>query len=667
MAKDEVILFKNSSNPVYPESVHLGNAQQIISAVCDFDGDDVLLISTTPGSRKYTNRKDIIGSVPASVWGRNVSFTKGGTSPSLPQRTFNQNDWFEISDLDEVKLAENTQNLALGTFVMGNANWDGSLWKNNSTPDRTRIVEIDGSLDAGDKDLEVYDLIINNGGSLEFRDDSDGENHTLSIHRNLNIHSNASLQIGDTESLILKDANAIISGSITKLEKSVTRSHVNDMTYWSSPVEDEQIEGVFDKVDPNRIFYYDQSKYVSDETYWDVWVNQFSGLMIPGKGYAAEGETQTTGIHEVKFQGKPNHGIIRVQDIVFNNDSGNNEDLDNDFNLLGNPYPAAIDIELFLDRNTQINGVIDGTLYLWTHASEHQNGFFSQNDYVTYNYVGAAGIDNNIVVNGNIGSAQGFFVRALRSEDVVFEPDMMLENANDQFFKRANKKTTDEKDRIWVNLKDSGDNYKQILIGFDERASDGFDIGFDALYLKGSQAIDFYSVLDDERLTIQGLGSLTHEKSVKIGFETQAEDVDITLEIGKVQGSLRDKEVFLMDHKSGKIHDLSTSSYSFSVQETGVYNDRFSLLFNSSLLSLEDPEEFDPLKVYLRSGLLIVDGNKLIRELKIYDSLGRLLEQKEPSSDYYELNLEHLTTGGLYIVELIDNEGASYTKKLVFY
>ena len=59
MAQDEVLLFKNSSSPALPQGQFIGTATQIESDICDFDGDDVLQITTTPGSRKYINRKDI--------------------------------------------------------------------------------------------------------------------------------------------------------------------------------------------------------------------------------------------------------------------------------------------------------------------------------------------------------------------------------------------------------------------------------------------------------------------------------------------------------------------------------------------------------------------------------------------------------------------------------
>ncbi len=135
--------------------------------------------------------------------------------------------------------------------------------------------------------------------------------------------------------------------------------------------------------------------------------------MIVGKGYAAEGPAGETGFHEISFDGPPNFGTIEISDIVFNNDEGNNEDSDNDYNLIGNPYPAAIDIEAFLKTNTETNKVIDGTVYLWTHATPLADGTYG-NDYITYNYVGATGTDENTEVSANIGSGQGFFVRAIK-------------------------------------------------------------------------------------------------------------------------------------------------------------------------------------------------------------------------------------------------------------
>ena len=42
------------------------------------------------------------------------------------------------------------------------------------------------------------------------------------------------------------------------------------------------------------------------------------------------------------------------------------------------------------------------------------------------------------------------------------------------------------------------------------------DSGYDALYLRGNQPIAFYSVLDNKKLAIQGLGTFNDQKIVNL-------------------------------------------------------------------------------------------------------------------------------------------------------
>ncbi len=187
---------------------------------------------------------------------------RGGNSLELPERDFDPNNWIELDSLQEVSLADKNKNIALGTHVTGSAILNGASWDNDSPPDRTSNTQINGNYLGGEEDFAAYDLNINDGGSLKFEDNTAGNNNNLIVHRNLTIDPNGSLIIGDTESLIIKNSEALVTGNIEKIEKSADRNHVNDITYWSSPVKDEQIENVFDKVNPERIFYYDQSKYI---------------------------------------------------------------------------------------------------------------------------------------------------------------------------------------------------------------------------------------------------------------------------------------------------------------------------------------------------------------------------------------------------------------------
>lgn len=664
MEAGEVLLFKNRTTPEFPQNNHLGNAEQIQSDVCNFDGDDMVLITTTPGTRKYNNRKDILGSVPAINWGANKVLVRGGNSNELPERDFIQGNWLEMDSLDEVNNAVQQQNLALGTHQTGPTRWNGASWT-ALDPDRTRIAIIENDFSGGSTDLRAYDLTVNDGATLQFEDNVEGQNHNVVIYHDLEVQSGGNFVIGDTESLILKDENPEVQGNIQKIENSVYRNHKNDITYWSSPVSNELVENVFTTVDPSRIFYYDQSGFDINEPYFDVWINQPSGPMQVGKGYASEGPQGETGVHQLNFYGVPNAGDIEVTDLIFDNDQGNNEDLNNDFNLIGNPYPSAIDMESFLETNVMENEVIDGTVYFWTHATPLSGGQYAPSDYATYNFMGGVSSVENLEVRKNIGSGQGFFVRTTDAGNILFSPDMILEGSNDQFFKQVkNSKEVLKRDRAWISLRASDGSYKQILIGFDERATEGIDSGFDAIYLKGNQPVDFYSLVDDNMLSIQGLGESGKESRLRLGFDTAVEGLELKIEISRLEGSLKDREVLLLDHDLGTIHDLKNSPYAFTNMGKGAFKDRFELIFNRTLLAV-DALENKVVKVFTRDSHLFVESPVSIEQVSIYDILGRKIMFVEPRSYNFDIGLNRINIGEIMVVELIDENGRRTLKKTI--
>ncbi|MCA0933333.1 PhoX family protein [Lutimonas saemankumensis] len=659
METNEVLLFKNEGALV-PEITHLGVDDPIVSAVCDFDGDDLIFISSTPGNLNYNNRRDLLGTMaPNSKWGQNKVFIRGGNSNEFPEEDFDINNWIELDSLTEVSLADKNKNIALGTHVKGSTAWNGESW-DNLEPDRSRNVEINGSLSLGGTgDFHAYDLNISEDAIFHFEDNTDESNSNVIVYGDLKIATKGSLIIGDTESLILKKNLANVTGEIEKVEKSALRNSSEAITYWSSPVNGARIEDVFKGVDKNRIFYFDQTKHLENDpdskTYWDVWVNLSSGPMEIGKGYAAEGKEGSDQIHEVVFKGKPNYGEIETRVLDFHSDTIGQ----NDFNLIGNPYPSAIDIELFLDKNRD---VIDGAAYFWNHSTDLVNGAYNQNDYLTYNLSGS--IPDG--VGKNIGSGQGFFVRSLKSDKAVFDPSMIIHSANSQFFKRTGKNGTQEKNRFWLNLKSSDNSFKQILISFSEKATDELDAGYDAFYLSGNQTIDFYSVLDNNKLAIQGLAPFNEEKVIKIGFDSEIEDQEMKIEIDHRQGLFRDRQIFLFDNENSTIHDLTVSPYYFNYEGTGTYMHRFSIVFNRAILSLDDEIE-EEIKIYIQNEHLIVEANDPIDQIKIYDTLGRLLIKRFPKSSYSKFRLDPVKFGGVFIVELSGYGGKSTARKMIKY
>ncbi len=626
------------------------------------EGNDIVVISKSKGRNCFSDRVDLIGS-QGVFWGKIKSFTKGGCASEITHLNFELNDWIEIA-VAKVDAADNRQNIALGTYNLGSILWNGSTWSDSALPDLSRIAVIDGIYTAGVGNIESCDLIINS--DLNF--DSKTTNSVI-VYRDLTI--NGTFTIGDQESLVMYDDNAVISGNIIKKESSTYRNNAYDFTYWSSPILNASIGSVFAGVSSSRIFLYDQSQTnTSDplhQDFWNTWVLA-SGNMDMGKGYAAEGITGTTGIHNISFTGKPNNGVLIVDMFAWSDSNP-----DNDFNLIGNPYPSSIDIELFFDENIVI---IDPTIYLWTHntpISNGNSGDFAFDDYVTYNYTGGTGTGAGPVPDKNIGSSQGFFIRATNSGSVVFNNSMRLENANDQFFKsnNINKKKEEvvvkQKDRLWLNLKTDQGGFNQLLIGFMEKATSKVDKGYDALKFKSSNVISFYSIIENEKFAIQGLEPFSTDKTVALGIDTKVAPRNFSISIFKKEGILKEIDIYLVDNLLNTTHNLSHSDYQFYQIEEGEFIDRFVLQFDNSVLKVDHFIGQNEFEIINSENGFIVSSNYTVEKITMYDILGRELIKAKPKEQYFFIQNKNIKKGSLIIIQVELENGALISKKIIKY
>jgi hypothetical protein len=543
--------------------------------------------------------------------------------------------------------------------------WDGT-WS-NGLPDTTMDAVINAEYDGLNGNLEVRDLTINS--SLNFDNNTI---NTVVVSGDLTINEPADFTIGDKESLVMSKDDAVIIGEIIKKENSAIRNNTHDITYWSSPVTEETIESVFFDVSPGRIFYYDQSKSLAsdpdddpDGTYWDVWQTA-TGIMYPAYGYAAEGKTGETGTDRRVFKGQPNNGNI-YYDL-----KGNfaDSDPDNDFNLIGNPYPSAINISDFFDVNQE---VIDETVYLWTHAtpiSNDDSGDFSTSDYATYNREGGTrSSDDGVVPRDTLGSGQGFFVRATTSGQLEFNNSMRRASQNSLFFKNdnVNNKIKDGykvENRIWLNLMTRQGGFNQILIGFNDNATEGVDKGYDAFKLDSGNPISLYSLINNEKYVIQSLDQFNDEKTIRLGFDTRVSPRIFTVKIDNIEGLIRDKDIYLTDHYLNVVYDLKSSDYQFAQAISGKFPNRFSLKISSSQLSIDEVKA-DNFTISNTSSGFDIKSTSLVTEIKLYDILGRLVLQNNPDKQNFSLNADHLKPGTLLIVRLTFDNNYNLSKKII--
>lgn len=634
----------------------------------DFDlkGNDVVLISTRKDKNCFENRVDIIGT-QEERWGEALSFSKGACASEAAHREFDRNNWIQLS-LNEVDVSFPEQNIHKGIYQEGPVVWDGINWTVNNLPDRTRTVIIDGQYTTDRGDIEACDLIVND--ELNFRGAVLGSTETSSVivYGDLEINEQSGIfKLGDKMALVMYDDDANITGEIVKYERSTQLNNQYDFTYWSSSVTAASVGDVFSGVRPGRVYYFDQSRTTASDpdndpegTYWNVWVPA-SGTMKPGRGYASEASSDSGSRHLVSFQGQPNNGLIREQ-VHFNNDN----DPENDWNLIGNPYPSAIDIEKFFDANSN---TIDPAVYLWTHATplSAETGDYSPNDYATYNYTGGTGVGNGPIPQKNIGSGQGFVVRAIKLGEVDFFNAMRLKNENDQFFKNAKSKKVDQensKDRIWLNLTTNQGGFNQLLIGFMEGATDGFDNGYDAVKLEGSNKISFYSVLEKEKLAIQGLGPFAKDKEVSLGFETRVSDRTLTIGIDSMEGELLDADIILYDNKLDITHNLGKSDYTFDQFTEVIDDNRFTLKFQTAQVVEEaDIPGEGQFQFQDHGDRFRISATKKIKTMHLYDIQGRLIRRQHPDQNSFEFTESYFKSGEIIILQIINEDQSKVTKK----
>ena len=550
-------------------------------------------------------------------------------------------------------------NIALGTQNIGGVVWDNSAWV-NGIADRTRNVVISSPYSANDGTFEAYSLTIN--AELNFNQDTE---ESVVVYGDLTI--NSSFIIGDKESLIIYNDNSIITGDISKFEKSTPLVDIHDNTYWSSPITNAIIGTAFNGVDQNRIFYLDPGISGSFQAPYAHWIIA-QGPMEPGRGYAAEG--YATGIQDVTFIGKPNNG--RISTPVGYKGSNDVDDDNDNFNLLGNPYPCAISLLSFLGK--PYNNKMEQTVYLWNHQTVNSGGQFSGEDYASWTVGtgGVAGVSGGEIPNGFLSSGQGFMIRTIGNQGSVrFENvDKELGN-NSQFFKESKTKeqgnNKNEKDRIWLNLTTDEGGFSQILVGFFDNATDGKDRLFDGLKIKSGNPIAFYSVIDTYKYVIQGLSSFNSDKTVALGFDTEISKA-FTISINKSEGALKDTEVYLVDHLLNITHDLKASDYQFEQTATGSFPDRFTLQFAGQALDVDD-------EIFAKNTFVIsndLDGFKIhsaqeVKDIKVYDLLGRMIIQKQPNKKSFNIHTTNIKNGTVLVIKATLENGSVISKKTIKY
>ncbi|MDO6759877.1 hypothetical protein Q4566_06660 [Tamlana sp. 2_MG-2023] len=594
----------------------------------------------------------------------------------------------------------------------GVATWDSSGWTGTPAID-TEVIISDHYDTHNNGSFLACNLTVTSGNMLTINN-----NGTVVVENDVIVENNASLIIESGSALVQHNDLGKVenNGEMKMYRETAPMDAWYEYTYWSSPVAGAILSTSIPFYNPNRLFNFDAENFkdaleedqndnslvaghddVDDDGNDWILVSNPTIQMQPGIGYVTTTtpgyfNTHGTGNDttlEATFTGTFNNGIIEV-DIYRNDD----EKGDKNWNLVGNPYPSALDSDQFFNGNP----LLERAIYFWSQNSaplstlngnEQQN--FNQDDYAIINDTGNTdtGGDSNSAVRLDptvnrfaLPSGQSFFVimkdgasTGINSAKVQFNNSMRTSYvaANRVFFKQNNDSKTEaiQPNKLWLNLTSTDNTFKQLLVGYVDGATNADDgVSYDA-DTSPTNGASLYSIVPgvDKKFTIQGKApsSLTANEVIPLGFKTTlTSNILYTISLNRTEGDFfTNHKVILLDKENTPATrwDIFNTDYSFT-SPIGEFNERFEIIFEDSTLSTED------LDTILKIQMITHDKNQVqfktngitnIKNISIFNLLGQELYQLKDVGTDKIYSLPNLSP--IFIAEIEFDNGTVVVKK----
>lgn len=662
----------------------------------------------------YTNTKDESGNGNQGAL-RTLRTVDRQTAP-LPYQTANNGSW----DTNSVWSNGSIQTKPGSNSIVDNTitvDWNIIETNHNVTMDNS-------SLPAGNNgNRNVLALFVESNELTVDGDNSTDTGYGLTVSHFLNLDGRIDLE-GESQLIQTTDSDLVV-GATGALEKDQQGTQdLYTYNYWSSPVgftatgnpnnyrytlNNNIMKDGTTSASPSNISYvggYDGSNGGSTIEIAHYWIWKFNnrladdyaswqhvrntGTLFAGEGFTMKGVNDTGGAVSTEqnyvFDGKPNNGNVS---LTIN--------LGNEY-LVGNPYASAIDAERFITDNgptiggAGANPLISGTLYFWEHwgggshiLAEYQGG------YGTYNFSGgvpaaAWGTPDPDVAQVGTGTktpgryipvGQGFFVTGESNGSVEFRNSQRVfqkEGSASSVFMRDGESSTNRTDndtdtrmKLRIGFNSVNTIHRQLLVTEDERASEGFDWGFDGL-LNEVQIDDMYWMIDNNQYIVQGIDRIDENTILPLGIHTDEEGLNnITIDI--LENVPDDLGIYAHDKELNIYHDLRDSNYSIYLS-AGEYLDRFEITFTNNTLSIDENDIGDSLTVYYSntSSSIVIHNPKsaTIKSVEMINMLGQTINtfNNIETTEIIRLKSTEISTG-TYILNLKLDEGTVITKKVL--
>jgi hypothetical protein len=338
----------------------------------------------------------------------------------------------------------------------------------------------------------------------------------------------------------------------------------------------------------------------------------------------------------LSFTGTFNNGDASIN--VTNSSPG---DGNYGWNIVGNPYPSAID----WGAGTGITRTnVDAAAYIYN--------------------PGSGSYEPCIDAPCLIAAGQGFFIHASANGSLSMTNSARI--GSDQTFRKKA-----EVSDSYIKLIAKNQHYSsEAIIRFNENATTDFDSEYDAYKLLSTNdsISDIYTLLNEETfVAINTLNSnvlnLTSEDyTISLGL-TKGIIGNIEISADQIENVSEDVFVYLFDAKEDKYVNLRKDTYDLFIDSKT--DDRFQLVFSKLALGIDSNGIISEVSIFTKEKTVFVKSEafKLNKgNIYLFDVLGKTISsQSTGSSDVNEIQINK---PGTYIVKVIVNNSI-ITQKVV--
>ena len=519
---------------------------------------------------------------------------------------------------------------ATTTITIASTTWNGISWSNGLPSDSKAAIITENFSPNGN--FTACTLKVSNGANFIVL-----SGNTVFLNGALTIDNGSSFRLRNNANLI--QSSSAQNVGVIQVEKVTSALNRLDYILWSSPVASQILQAFSPSTLANRFYLYNPN------------TNLYSAIASPSTTSFSVGSSClirmpnnfpiTPTVWNGTFSGTPTNGTVNR--IVTNNT----------YNAVGNPYPSGVDATMFMTQNN-----INEAMYFWRKTNNSNTS-----TYATYTLAG--GVSNsggdplNLAPGTIIPVGQGFIVKST-STSITFNNEMRVASINAPLLKSVN-----DKSRIWLDISSANGFFGQQMIAYMNGATTGIDNAIDGRFFNDIQTA-FTSIIGNEEFSIQGRPlPFNANDVVALGFKSDVATT-YTISLNHFDGLFSDgQDIYLRDTTNGTVTNLKTGNYTFTTL-VGVFNSRFELLYQNSLLSNNVVPAFNANLVLIyhqKSDLVINTGVATMSSIKIFNVKGSLLFNKK-EINASETRIDIGSTNEVLLVEIVTIEGVKVVKKV---